>query len=251
MHRSIPLTVILALPAVVCAQQPDLSNLDQNQDSFLSFGEASRDGNLAAQFNALDANRDGFLSPAEQVPFTSAATGGASTGATGAQPDFNFSNLDQDGNGFLTPGEAALDPTLAPQFTGIDVNQDGLVSLNELRGFTAGAPGTTQPQSPGIAGQPPAGFSGSGAAPTDSFGTAPPRTTAPDAIGDGISGQPPSGFSGSPPAGFTGSPPTGFTGPAPGTPTPSPITPAPNPVAPTPPGTVSPGAGGSGGTTGP
>lgn len=47
----------------------------------------------------------------------------------------DFEALDTDGDGFISPAEAAAHDTLRQQFRGVDVDGDGLLSREELRGW--------------------------------------------------------------------------------------------------------------------
>ena len=47
----------------------------------------------------------------------------------------DFEALDADGDGFISRAEAAGHPTLRQEFGGVDADGDGLLSRNELRGW--------------------------------------------------------------------------------------------------------------------
>lgn len=53
--------------------EADFKKLDGNNDQKVSLKEAVKDKSLAAQFDAADVNRDGFLTPDEYAYFKSAA----------------------------------------------------------------------------------------------------------------------------------------------------------------------------------
>ncbi len=90
---------------------------------------------LRRRFAAMDANHDGAISPAEFQAFrarTAAAPAGDPFGHVGGHW---FEHADADGNGRVTPAEAAARPMRL--FDMADVNHDGVVSPTERQMATA------------------------------------------------------------------------------------------------------------------
>ena len=118
-----------------------LRRADADHDGFLSRAEAQRASpRLAQQFDAIDSDRDGRLSPQEIRNF-GRGKGGARTRAQGADQAGSplasrFAAADRDGDGLLSRSEAesAL-PRVARKFDRMDANGDGGISLGELRAW--------------------------------------------------------------------------------------------------------------------
>ncbi len=99
--------------------------LDANGDGKLGRDEVAGAPRLSQQFDALDANKDGFLT-AEELQ---AARHGRGFGGSGP----GFARLDADGDSRISREEAANAPRLTQEFDAIDANKDGFLTVEELQ----------------------------------------------------------------------------------------------------------------------
>ena len=106
---------------------------DANGDGKLSRDEVANAPRLAPQFDALDANKDGFLT-AEELP------AGRFAGGPGGRGQ-GWTRLDANGDGKLSREEVANAPRLAQQFDAIDANKDGFLGIEELQAAHGGFAG--------------------------------------------------------------------------------------------------------------
>jgi len=107
---------------------------DKDGNGSLSRDEVAGFPGLAANFDAIDANKDGQVSLQELQ-----AMRGAGHGPRGQR----WTRWDADGDGRLSREEVANAPRLAQQFDTIDANRDGVLTVEELqaaRGRHAGHP---------------------------------------------------------------------------------------------------------------
>jgi Ca2+-binding EF-hand superfamily protein len=95
-------------------------HLDADGDNRISREEAANHPRLAAEFDRIDTDRDGFLSRNEMR---------AAHGARGK----GRSKLDVNGDGYISRDEASSAPRLAQQFDQLDTDKDGLLSQAEMR----------------------------------------------------------------------------------------------------------------------
>jgi hypothetical protein len=101
---------------------------DANGDGQLSREEVANAPRLAQEFDAIDANHDGFLTFAE-LQAAHGARGPGSRGGRGGP----IARWDANGDGKLSRDEVANAPRLSQDFATIDANQDGFVTLEELQ----------------------------------------------------------------------------------------------------------------------
>ena len=118
---------------------------DADGNGMLSRAEAERAAPLLAkQFDAVDANRDGQISPEEIRAFRRAGRGerrarGSARGAqAGAKFELYFARADSDGDGALSRAEAERGlPRVAKKFERIDRDGDGRLTREEMRAWLA------------------------------------------------------------------------------------------------------------------
>lgn len=118
---------------------------DADGNGMLSRAEAERAAPLLAKhFDAIDADRDGQISPEEIRAFRRAGRGerrarGSSRGAqAGAKFELYFARADSDGDGALSRAEAERGlPRVAKKFERIDRDGDGRVTREEMRAWLA------------------------------------------------------------------------------------------------------------------
>jgi len=114
-----------------------LLRMDTNKDGKISKDEAKNQ--IAANFNLLDKNKDGYLDRAElrviAVRFAEKMGKGGPFGKPGpAQPAFDFDALDANADGRLTRDELKGSPLLQ-RFNEIDTNRDGQIDRREFEAF--------------------------------------------------------------------------------------------------------------------
>lgn len=105
---------------------------DANGDGQLSREEVASAPRLSQDFDAIDANHDGFLSLSELQAVRGARGPGGRGGRGGA-----IARWDANGDGKLSRDEVANAPRLSQDFATIDANQDGFVTLEELQAARA------------------------------------------------------------------------------------------------------------------
>jgi len=118
---------------------------DADGNGMLSRAEAERAAPLLAkQFDAVDANRDGQISPEEIRAFRRAgrgerrASGGARGAQAGAKFELYFARADSDGDGALSRAEAERGlPRVAKKFERIDRDGDGRLTREEMQAWLA------------------------------------------------------------------------------------------------------------------
>jgi Ca2+-binding EF-hand superfamily protein len=112
---------------------------DADGNGRLSRAEAERGApRLAKSFDAIDANRDGQISPEEIRVWRRAAKGARRAAGADAQAKFDehFSRADNDGDGMLSRAEAERSlPRVAAKFDRIDKDGDGRVTREEMRAW--------------------------------------------------------------------------------------------------------------------
>ena len=87
---------------------------------------------LDQQFKAMDSNHDGRITPDEFEAYRAKQSAGGTTGALAAFAHVGshwFEKSDANGDGVVTPAEAAARPL--KMFDMADSNQDGVISLRE------------------------------------------------------------------------------------------------------------------------
>src|SRR5512138_1592263 len=127
-------SAVLLANADAFAQAPErhgafmerLKAADKNADGMLSRDEAASLPRLLQNFDAIDANKDGFITFEELRAFHQAHHGGH--GRHGG-----LKALDKDGDGRISRDEAAAAPRLAQNFDKIDADHDGFLTREELR----------------------------------------------------------------------------------------------------------------------
>ena len=118
---------------------------DADGNGMLSRAEAERAAPLLAkQFDAVDSNRDGQISPEEIRAFRRAgrgerrASGGARGAQAGAKFELYFARADSDGDGALSRAEAERGlPRVAKKFERIDRDGDGRLTREEMQAWLA------------------------------------------------------------------------------------------------------------------
>ena len=103
---------------------------DKDGDGRISRAEADASlPRIAKNFDALDTNKDGFLTKDE-------LRAGHGKGGHGDKMHDHMKSADKDGDGKFSREEAnASMPRLAKNFDAIDANKDGFVTRDELRAF--------------------------------------------------------------------------------------------------------------------
>lgn len=115
---------------------------DADGNGMLSRAEAERAAPpLAKHFDAIDAGRDGQISPEEIRAFRRSergARGGARGTQAGAKFEHYFARADADGDGALSRAEAERGlPRVAKKFGRIDRDGDGRLTRAEMQAWLA------------------------------------------------------------------------------------------------------------------
>ena len=115
------------------------ADADGNGNGMLSRAEAERAAPLLAkQFDAIDANRDGQISPEEIRAVRRAGRGSARGAQAGAKFELYFARADTDGDGALSRAEAERGlRRVAKKFEHIDRDGDGRLTREEMRAWLA------------------------------------------------------------------------------------------------------------------
>ena len=136
--RSLLLASVAAFAVSAHAARPlrlsdQWNRADADADGRLSRAEAAAMPRLQPHFDAIDRNRDGYVS-AEEVRAWRAAAGRPRKAAGPAFREV-FAAADVDGDGALDRREAAALPRIAGKFDRIDTNADGVVSRGEIEAW--------------------------------------------------------------------------------------------------------------------
>jgi Ca2+-binding EF-hand superfamily protein len=111
---------------------------DADGNGMLSRAEAERGAPLLAKrFDAIDANRDGQISP-EEIRASRRAARGWRGAKGGSRFEHYFARADSDADGVLSRAEAERGlPRVAKKFDRIDRDGDGRLSREELQAWLA------------------------------------------------------------------------------------------------------------------
>jgi EF-hand domain pair len=110
--------------------------LDTNKDTLISRDEAKGHRFLAKKFDAIDINKDGYLSQAEFATFRAAHKDGRD-GKHGMHGGKGLASLDINNDQLISRDEAKGRPRLEKHFDAIDSNKDGQLSRDEFKAFRA------------------------------------------------------------------------------------------------------------------
>lgn len=102
-----------------------LKAADKNADGKLDREEAASLPRISKNFDAIDANHDGYITFDELQAYMQSHRGHHGHGGLKA--------LDKDGDGKISREEAAAAPRLAENFDKIDTNHDGFLTRDELQ----------------------------------------------------------------------------------------------------------------------
>ena len=112
---------------------------DIDGDGKLSTIEANANAGLSSRFQAIDANKDGFVTSDEYRTFyTNNASQGAQHAATHSSVVTRdvWVKLDADADSRISVTEAAGNASLAASFAAMDSSNDGFVSQNEYTAYS-------------------------------------------------------------------------------------------------------------------
>ena len=138
MRRILPLAALLVAFAVQAADtpaapttppaKPGRYSVDADADGFVTREEAKAHPRLEAQFDAVDADKDGRLDAAEMNAHREAMRAGIR-----ARAEERWKAADADGDGALSREEAqASMPRMAERFDRMDANSDGRIERSEM-----------------------------------------------------------------------------------------------------------------------
>ena len=139
------IAALLLAPAIALAATKNarlaeqFRRADADGNGMLSRAEAERAAPLLAkQFDAIDANRDGQISPEEIRAVRRAGRGSARGAQAGAKFELYFARADTDGDGALSRAEAERGlRRVAKKFEHIDRDGDGRLTREEMQAWLA------------------------------------------------------------------------------------------------------------------
>jgi Ca2+-binding EF-hand superfamily protein len=99
-------------------------SLDKDGDGKISRAEAATIPALAERFDSIDANKDGFITPAEMREQLGSISG--------SMFDMGIESIDTNGDGKISRAEAAVYPEFLPFFDALDTNKDGFLTVAEM-----------------------------------------------------------------------------------------------------------------------
>lgn len=118
------------------------ARLDSNGDGQISRSEGSVDSEFKADFSAMDADSDGYISDGEyRLAAREEMGAGPASGAvnaashSGAAAQDLISRLDTNADGTISVGESRGDATFQSQFPRIDRDSDGMVTRSEYQSW--------------------------------------------------------------------------------------------------------------------
>jgi len=121
----------VAAPALAQASAPSGQSASGQSASGMTL-EQFQAKNADKMFERLDANKDGKISPDEFAAFReSNAKADAKATKTGKRGQRMFARFDKDKDGSLSRAEA--NDVLAMRFKRMDVNNDGILTIEELQ----------------------------------------------------------------------------------------------------------------------
>jgi len=139
------LVLLVTMPCSAQTRAERWTTADTDRSGTLSRAEAARGfSELARDFEAIDANRDGELTPDEVRTWRRASR--ASRGAPRDALAAEFAHADVNGDGRLSRHEAEPMPRLAQRFGALDRDGDGTLTLDELRERVAERRDARQPK---------------------------------------------------------------------------------------------------------
>lgn len=114
--------LMLSATAAFAGPGEGMRHLDTNGDGVISREEAARAPRLAQNFDAIDTNKDGKLTPDEMRAFHQ------------QKQMERWSKIDTDRDGRISRDEAKANaPHMAKHFDEIDTNRDGFITQDELK----------------------------------------------------------------------------------------------------------------------
>lgn len=156
-------------PPAAPRERPPTEGSTPNRPATDYFGALDRDGNgqlnrkearssraLEGSFGAADRDNSGGITRSEFSAFEQGANPSAANGTAGAitpSGSSRFQELDQNGDGVISYGEAANDPRLREQFSDADTDLNGQLDRAEFAAFVLDQ-NVKPPEMPGHQGRP-------------------------------------------------------------------------------------------------
>lgn len=123
------------------------SEIDKDNDGYIARTDLASTNALGARFDTVDADKDGRISRNEYQNWSTTNQAKATATVSTADTDTrSFTEIDEDGDGYVARTELTDDAELQASFAELDEDADGRVSRTEYDTWTASVDADTDAQ---------------------------------------------------------------------------------------------------------